>query len=589
MPYALALCLLLAVILTVVALRRPDQRRRGLRVGAGLVAVAGVWLAAFPPASSHKVPTPQAAILLTDGYSPDSLRHLLRRLGASTPLWRYQTTATSTDTPMLSNLAALRQQLPALQRLHVVGNGLPAADALALQGLKVVTHTSAASGFQAATWNRQPELGRPWAVEGAFAHASGPIWVSLHAAGAPRDSVRLASGHGNFRLRFTPKAEGRAVYWLEARREGKRIAREPVPLEVQATRPLRVLVLAAAPSFEVRFLKNYLAAHQHSVALRTGLSRGLTQTEFLNVSSPPDLGRLTPALLARFMVLVADAGALASLSGAEAEALSRAVRTGTCGALLLADSPTLPRQLPGSAAFQLQALSTAAVTTQPVRWPEAPGAAATLLAATLHPGPNLRALVTDARQQAAAAVRRVGMGQVVVTTAVETFPWLLQGQAATYQSYWSQLLTAVAPPQLATTSISPLDAWPHPHAPLTLRATGPTSNALTLTEPAGATIRAALQQDRYLPEWATATYWPSAEGWHQASNGTAKHWFYVFGAKQWQGPARQAWQQAVAQLTPDKQAASVAVTRTTSTSWPRWWGYALFLLAAGLLWLEEKL
>ncbi|GAB2795672.1 hypothetical protein HNQ93_003040 [Hymenobacter luteus] len=573
--------------LALAAWRRPDTRRRLLRIGAGLAAVGGLWLVAFPPTRTQQQPASQTAIVLTDGYSPDGLRQLLRRVAAGTPVWRYGTTPPDTQT--LTNLPALRQRLPQLRTVHVLGRGLPAADVPTLHGLQVVAHPAAQPvGFRAAAWSRQPELGQPWAVEG-YCSATDPIWVSLQAAGALRDSVRLPAGGGAFRLRFTPKAEGRAVYSLVARREGKVLAQEPLPLEVRPTRPLRVLVLAAAPSFEVRFLKNYLASHQHSVAVRTGVSRGVVQTEFLNSATSPDLSRLTPALLARTELVLADAGSLAALSGAESAALAQAVRAGTCGVLLLADAATIPHGLPGAGAFRLVARPAAATAPQPLSWPDAPTRPAALLPATLRPGPEFRLLVTAPHQQPVAGVRRLGLGQVAVTTVTETFPWLLQGQAAAYEAYWSHLLTALVPATSSVPAIQLTTAWPHPDAPVTVQVTGASAPYLRLQAGRTTPVQVALRQDAYVPEWSTAPYWPTAPGWHEAQAGAVRHWFYVFSNEQWRGPAQQEWLRAVASLGPATTVSAAPATFTTHSAWPRWWGYLLFLLGAGLLWLEEKL
>lgn len=589
MAYFLAFCLLLAVVLTVGAWRRLDRRRRLLRIGAGWAAVAGLWLAAFPPTRSEEQPAVQTAVLLTDGYSPDTLRQLLRRAPSGTPVWRY--TASAPDTPTLSNLPALRQRLPLLHTLHVLGQGLPPADAPSLRGLRVVAHLPPPrAGFRSAAWPRQPELGQPWAVEGYFEGNRAPVWISLRAAGAPRDSVRVPAGGGAFGLRFTPKAEGRALYTLVARSSDAGLIQEPVPLEVRPARPVRVLLLATAPSFEIRFLKNYLAAHQHTVAVRTGISRGLTQTEFLNLTTPPDLSKLTPALLTRFELVVADAGSLAALTGSEAGSLAQAVRAGRIGVLLLADAPTLPRSLPGAGSFQLVARP-AATTPQLLSWPNAPSRLAAALPATLRSGPEVRPVVLAANQQLAVATRRVGLGQVAVTTLTETFPWVLQGQTAAYEAYWGHLLTALVPAMSASPSIQLKTNWPRPDMPVEVQVTGAPATALSLREGNTTTpVRVALRQDEYVPEWATAPYWPTAAGWHEAQAGAARQWFYVFGSTEWGGPARQEWLQTAATLAADAKPALESTSSTaTPTAWPRWWGYLVFLLGAGLLWLEEKL
>ncbi|MGI4762383.1 MAG: hypothetical protein ACRYF0_16860, partial [Janthinobacterium lividum] len=81
-------CLLLGVGLLVAAWRRPDQRRRLPRLLASALLPLALWLTAYPP--QRAVPaTRAAAILLTKGYQPDTLRQLRRRLGAATPVWSY--------------------------------------------------------------------------------------------------------------------------------------------------------------------------------------------------------------------------------------------------------------------------------------------------------------------------------------------------------------------------------------------------------------------------------------------------------------------------------------------------------------------
>ena len=121
-------CLLLALGLARAAWR-PARPRRGARLLAGLVAAASLWLTAYPP--TRTVPAPRAeAILLTDDYQPDTLRALLSRFGPGTRVFRYALDAagpTLKDPPTVADLTTLREQLPALRRLHLLGRGLPAA------------------------------------------------------------------------------------------------------------------------------------------------------------------------------------------------------------------------------------------------------------------------------------------------------------------------------------------------------------------------------------------------------------------------------------------------------------------------------
>ena len=110
-----------------VALAWRGRRRQAARALAGAVAAAALWFSAFPPL--HQVPAARGqAILLTAQYSPDTLRQLLRRLGAGTPVWNYGNAPVPSGARPLSSLLTLAEQQPRLRTLHVLGQGLPAAE-----------------------------------------------------------------------------------------------------------------------------------------------------------------------------------------------------------------------------------------------------------------------------------------------------------------------------------------------------------------------------------------------------------------------------------------------------------------------------
>lgn len=583
----LAFCGLLGLGLLAVAWR---GHRRGARALAGAVAAAALWFSAFPPA--RQLPAARGeAILLTEHYSPDTLRQLLRRLGPGTPVWNYGGAA-ATGARQLASLLTLAEQRPALRGLHLLGQGLRAAELPVLGPVPIRWHQAAASaGLRTAYWNAQLTLGEVFRVEGAAVvpPSTGPAWVCLRAAGAVRDSVRVPTGGGAFRLRYQPKSPGRTVYQLLLRRQGQLLATEPMPVEIAVTPLPAVLLLTATPSFEFKYLKNDLAEAHYPVALRTSVSRGLVQTDFVNQPATA-LDRLTPALLARYALVVADAATLAALTPAEAGALQGAIGGGRLGLVTVAEV-ALPRAMPGRADFALQPRAAAQAAAQPLAWPDAPAPARAPLPAQLRPAAALRTLATGPNQAVAAARRRVGLGFVVVSTVPETFHWGLQGHSALYRSFWNRLLTAARPPAPVAANWRAGTRWPRPHQPLTLHlaAAFPEAQPTVRNLAGGPAVRLALRQDVRLPEWSTAQFWPSAAGWHQvAGPGRTTHQFYVYPAGAWAGPEQQERQLAMAQRIAQPAAHEGAGT-TVTEPWPAGWFFALFLLAAGYLWLEEKL
>jgi hypothetical protein len=585
-------CILLGVWLVVAAWRRPDPRRRLLRVLASALLPLALWLAAYPP--TQAVPTTQsAAILLTEGYQPDSLRQLRRQLGAGTPVWSYGVPAPA-GTRQLGSLLALAEQRPALRQLHVLGRGLPTADLAVLGNVPLQPHAAPVfEGFRQAQWSPQLHLGQALVVEGTVAAPSTPAWVSLRAAGTGRDSVQLTKS-GAFRLRYLPRAAGLQLPELVLRQAGRVVATEPVPVEVTTTALPPVLLLTAVPSFEFKFLKNNLAAQGRAVGLRSTVSKGLVQTEFLNQPAQP-LDHLTPTLLSRYAVVVADAATLAALPPSESQTLREATRAGRLGLVVLADVAPLPAAAPARADFSVLAQPTTGPSANPqlLTWPGAPASLRATLPAHLRPSASLKPLVSGPNAALVAASRRYGLGTVVVSVVPATFRWALQGQEVAYGSFWSQLLVAATPPPALAATWQLASRWPRPQYPLSLRLNGslPPATALPTVRPlaGGTEVQLALAQDTRLPEWSTAQYWPRAAGWHQVQGpGRTAYNFFVFDSAAWRGPELADRQQALAQ----RMAAGKLSGGTTSSvqqPWPAAWFFGLFLLAAGFLWLEEKL
>ena len=588
-------CALLGTWLLVAAWRRPGQQRRVPRLLASAVVPMALWLAAYPP--QRAVPRTQATgILLTEGYQPDTLRRLRQQLGAGTPVWSYGVPAPA-GARSLHSLLALAEHRPALRQVHLLGHGLPAADLPALGQLLIKRHPAPVfAGFREAQWSAALRLGQPLEVAGAVALPAGAAsaWVSLRAGGTGRDSARLPPAGGTFRLRYVPKVAGLLRPELVLRQAGRVLATEPVPVEVTPVALPPVLLLAAVPSFEFKFLKNNLAAQGQAVALRTTVSLGLVQTEFLNQPAQA-LDHLTPGLLGHYQLVVADATTLATLPTAESRALHTAIRAGRLGLVVLAEATPLPAAMPARADFTVLAQPTtgAAAGLQRLVWPGAPDGVRALLPARLRPDPALQTLITGPGEALAAASRRVGMGTVVVSTVAETFRWALGGQSTAYAAYWNQLLEAAMPPPAPAATWQLASRWPRPHYPLELRLAGVLPSATNLPTvrslASGSAVSLALAQDARLPEWSTAQYWPGAAGWHEVRGpGSTRYTFFVFDSAAWRGPELAERQRALAGQSLAARG-NIGAVGSGQQPWPAGWFFGLFLLAAGFLWLEEKL
>ena len=91
-----------------------------------------------------------------------------------------------------------------------------------------------------------------------------------------------------------------------------------------------------------------------------------------------------------------------------------------------------------------------------------------------------------------------------------------------------------------------------------------------------------------------AEFWPQQAGWHRVnlyadSEQKSEALFYVFGADEWQTHWRYSRQQATLQRASTDAQDEAAMTRTARVDIGPLWPWLVFIVSAGLLWLERRL
>lgn len=578
------------------AVKRPGRQRLVARVLASLVAPLSLYGLLYPPLS-YRPQVPSTGILLTPGYHPDTLRYLLRTIRPVPKIWRYRVAAPAAAEVI--SLAGFRQKHPAMDTLHVLGYGLPSEELHPLTDLTIRPHLSVPAGVVFADWNREIFLGQPLVVAGQYRSATAaPVWLRLAVAGQGQDSVKLSGGGSQtFSLKYTPKVAGQFVHQLAVKTATGKVTAEPVPVTITEPAPLNILLLAATPGFEFKFLKNALADQRHRVASRTRISRDKYQTEYRNLN-PVNIAQLTPAVLQRFDAVITDPAALTDLTLTERQTLQRAVGADGIGLLVLVSELPLPA-LPLLQPFSFRREAALGTRTRVVQWlNQTTGHPITTLPYAIIQTTKIKSWARDEKAQTVVAAYRYRRGQVAVSILPATYRWQLAGQQATYQAFWAALLTPLARKK------NPVQTWqlpsaalPHEQQPvaLTLADYSPAPGVApvpvgTVVAPDTATTQVFLKQAALVPYRFTGVYWPRQAGWHliRAADATPFS-FYVFGAKDWL--ARQqahhhsqtlAW---LAEPRPSQQRAAVPPAPVPVL--PIYF-FLLFLLAVGFLWLEER-
>jgi len=585
---AIIICIVLALLFSWQEYRRADRRRLPWRILAIWISLAALACIALPisyhtTTSGH---TQVNAILLTDGFNKDSI-------ATNTPVFTTdgQIKKDYPKATQISNLDELTAHQPAFKQIKILGYGVDEVDLPQLDSLPIsYTAPALPGGLQNISWPSKINTGEQLVVQGKF-YNEGKQSVKLQLKGlnAISDSVIIPPAKTTyFQLESKPKATGRLVYQLVALAGQDTLMNESIPVTIEVSKPLRVLMLNASPNFENRFLKNWLGENGYAVASKAVISQGKTSEEYINLNKL-NLQHLTTSLLNQFDLVIGDLSALKTLPSAEGANLRQQLTQQGLGIIVRADSTDktaswLQRDFPVNTVTAKEQLTVAL---------KLPGLANNTTKLSIDPAyisyrPNTQSLVTDAEQHELAGVTLSGAGRLVFTTLNHTNTWLLAGNRADYSNLWSLLISHAAKKQPAAQSWRLATSLPAVDEPSKIIwQSGISPQSVTVN---GTSI--APEQNPGIPyEW-NITHWPQKTGWQTAkiNNSSAIDWF-VYEKDSWNNLRKLKRLTATQNFAANQHKTSTVtkqIQQTVQKEVSKIYFYLLLLLACTFLWVERK-
>lgn len=584
--------------------RRTPRRRLHARMAANALAILALFALAVRPHWRAPIRAEATAVLFTAGAEKDAtqLDDSLNAAAFKFALPDYHG-ADAHALQVIPDLGYLQRHFPEVRRMHVFGHGLPEYDWTESRELAITPHFAAlAPGFTYVHWQKALPLGESLLIQGQIVcDDSTQHFVTLIDPGGVADSVVIQPREATtFTLRSKPRETGTQLYTLQLRTEqGRTLAVEPLAIDVQPPRALRLLILESAPNFETKFLKRWAAQQQARLAIRTSISRGRHRYEFVNHPKLA-LNRIDAALLHGFDLVLTDAQTLHDLQTQERADLRSAVAQSGLGILLLADEATFQpsaRNVDFFLPFQCEAFPELEERMVRPSWNSAEAQSVTLLpAAPFEILPDWRSvpLVRDAQERTLVAMQQRGQGRTGLTLVRATYRWILEGHADWHASYWSYIFSEVARrAHTAEMWMTASDAPIYVDRPVEF-------TVLTATpQPLGVVTTASAPRDTFFLRqneieslrW-QGMFWPRTTGWHELSAGSgAGMRFYVHAKDAWQ-----TWQQAekIAATARHAEIGNRSQAQNPRSAWRRTaispvWFFALFLLCCAYLWIERKL
>ncbi|GEO08344.1 hypothetical protein [Segetibacter aerophilus] len=577
--------------------RRSNRARLGWRLIATILAVISFACLALPITYNHTeaVGVTKEAVLLTDGFSRDSVNKFISQNNAVPVLTTNKnlSDAAKFNAVFVPDISLLSRTYSDITTFHVFGYGMSKDELQHIKKGSVIFHpTKLSAGISSISWNQKMKTGEKLFIQGRVENStSGKLKIVLKSFNATLDSVALANGNNQrFELTTIPKHGGRAVYSIVFLSGKDTIEKELVPVQIEQGAALKVLMLAATPDFENRFLKDRLGEKGYKVVARTTISKNKFRKDYLN-TSPLPVDRITTSLLNNFDIAIADAAALQALSKTEQATLQGQVALGRMGLIVKVDSGMQSSSFYGR---RFPLVAQAGNQDQNIQL-KLSDTSSKLPALAIENPIFIRSVygtqpvVMDKQNRVFANSTLMGAGKIILTTITNTFSWALSGYQNEYDQYWSELLNKAAPKKTASEvwGISP--AFPAINQPAQLQVE--TSNAGV---PHGQIGEASvfLKAHSDLPFRWEGTYYPTSVGWRTGvqMDGVRFYW-YAYNKQDWTKVRAAETLEATRQFVTENGntvKASEKVLQTTKAEFPKIVFFMLFLLFAGYLWVENK-
>ncbi|MCQ6960195.1 hypothetical protein [Mucilaginibacter aquariorum] len=572
----IALCILLALGFIWLEYRRANNRFLLLRIVAAIIATAALACIILPITYNSSVTKrdDHKAVLPTNGFDADSI-------GDDSAIFTTDL-AIKKAYPKAKLINGL-DELSQTDRLHVYGYGLSSAELQQLDSLSLVFHPSKVpAGVTQVNWNGRLKAGEALHIQGQYNNTSAQkIKLVLRGLNTGLDSVILSPNvQSSFDLSAIPKTTGKVVFSLyaDAALQGN------IPVQIDAVKPLKVLMLSASPDFESKFLKNWLSENGYAVALRSAISKDKFNSEYINIDQF-NLNKISEQTLGRFDVVIGDLSILNALSPTESGALKQEIADKGLGLIVRADSTGktswLQKYFPVDRASGKESAPAPLI----INGNKSQSKLSYGLAHIVYQN-GTQPLVKTAQDRVLASSAISGSGKVVFTTLNNTFSWMLSGNKGDYSALWSVLITKAVRKNDAVEIGIELLSPPYISDPVTLQISQGKSSPIIIN---GQEV--ALVQNPWIPFEYDLLYWPQTAGWQSLKqNDQASSWYTY---------ARQDWKtvQNADKLSATKKYANThkisdivtkQIQQKIRIDVPKIYFYILLLVACTFLWIETK-
>ena len=533
-----------------------------------LVTVLALIFIVLEPTKEVEMQSKQG-LLLTDGFSEKQKDSLEVKFKGIQPV-------------EYNSKKSVRKALDSLTSLIIIGNGVEEFDFYAFDSIPTAyVSNEISSGITQLNFANQFVLGDELRVAGIYSKPKLSTQLVLQdSRGNSLDSIPFeeTSIH-DFSLKTVPKASGNFVYQLaEKDSVGNLLASNPLPITIRKKEPIRVLIVNTFPTFETKYLKNFLADQGYEVTVRSQLTKGKYKFEYFNTKASP-IYQFTEESLSKFYVVITDTETYFNFGKTVKNRFEHSIRENGLGLFIQ----------PTELLFKLgKAMPYFSFKSDGVNELQLPNSTVNIEKYPFTFNETFAVNAIDSNELGKLSYyKQLGLGRVATTTLLNSYQLLLQGKDQAYKSIWTQILDKIVQRKEQAVAWQSQTELPKVGEPFSfvLRA-GLEDFQIINTEEK----RIPLLQDASVSFKYSGTIYPKKAGWNTLEvegDSTTQFSYYVYDADDWK--SLNASHKRVANTkqfgNAIKENRTVMVNRPISLLF----FYILFLLGIGWLWLSPKL
>lgn len=509
-------------------------------------------------------------VVLTDFYQEEQLDSLMK-VEKDLKLYQYQ-----------ENLS-IQSKLDSLRTIYVLGDGIAPYDFWQFENRSVsYLSNEVPKGVTNINYKQINYVGEFMIVRGNYNVPQEKNSIVLEdASGKAQDSVVFEkNGSSNFVLKLPLKSKGKFVYQLvEKDSVGTILSKNNIPIHVVEKQNLQILILNDFPSFETKYLKNYLSSLGHKLVVRSQITKGRYKFEYLNTERTP-IYTLNRANMQNFDLLIISSNAYRYLSKQTKKDIKNAVYLDGLGVFLQPDA-SLFRLSEESTNLKFQPTLNSEIvlngfsnqTWDTYRY-------------SFVDGPRIEKIHFNSNQ-IASAYKRWGNGRIGTTLIQNTFQLQLAGKQELYRDFWSEIISKISKEKTIAAKFNFSSMFPLKDEPLRFELNSSYEHPNVL-QANGNLIP--LKQDIDIPSKWEGVIYPLSEGWHELrlkNDSISTATMYVTDSISWTALRRHEKRLANIRLFNNK--TIVADEKVQYKSINPFWFFAIALLGMGFLWLRPKL